>query len=412
MSEQENSRSPPSTTLPAEPSAGNTKQEQEQEAGVDTCHTGNSSSSSSSCSSAGPHTGMGNNVFSAPEENIAEAGCTQEGKEEETVSKTDQDGQAKDGPCEDTQEEVPRQQEAAVPDLKEGAVPRGSSENGDEQTSDYGTGEGEERRDDAEGEERRVDGEGEERRDNGEGEKRRDNGEGEESVEGRESHADASKECANNLDTCKGQEAQGEENTQGKSCEGNENISKNHSDEGHTVELSQVQGSGELVLHREEEGPAEAEIVLEANTDAVAECVASIMNEDHPTPPPATLDHAHLPTPAQGVIPENGAVMLEAPVVEATRDTDSEAGDSMCSEDGDHGEVCRGGGDCPHQGAEEGWEYVVDEEFNVPRRPVFNGAADHLERRSSLKRRASEEAEGKAAILFPYNSLPSLASWW
>ncbi|KAK4325616.1 hypothetical protein Pmani_003823 [Petrolisthes manimaculis] len=85
-------------------------------------------------------------------------------------------------------------------------------------------------------------------------------------------------------------------------------------------------------------------------------------------------------------------------VSEAVRgDTDSEAGDSCCSDEEHHGEACRGENGCIHRVAgdtlEQNWDYMVDEEFNVPRKPIFNGSAEQLERRSSLKRKASEEPE-------------------
>ncbi|XP_069163739.1 uncharacterized protein Axud1 isoform X6 [Procambarus clarkii] len=83
--------------------------------------------------------------------------------------------------------------------------------------------------------------------------------------------------------------------------------------------------------------------------------------------------------------------------LDAIRDTDSEAGESCYSEDQEHGDACQGENGCIHQSgvcdSEQNWDYVIDEEFNVPRRPVFNGSADQLERRSSLKRKASEEHE-------------------
>lgn len=85
-------------------------------------------------------------------------------------------------------------------------------------------------------------------------------------------------------------------------------------------------------------------------------------------------------------------------VADAIRDTDSEAGDSCCSDE-EHGEACRGENGCIHRVAgdtlDQNWDYMVDEEFNVPRKPIFNGSADQLERRSNLKRKASEEPEGK-----------------
>lgn len=84
-------------------------------------------------------------------------------------------------------------------------------------------------------------------------------------------------------------------------------------------------------------------------------------------------------------------------VADAIRDTDSEAGDSCCSDE-EHGEACRGENGCIHRVAgdalDQNWDYMVDEEFNVPRKPIFNGSADQLERRSNLKRKASEEPEG------------------
>ncbi|KAK8724884.1 hypothetical protein OTU49_010962 [Cherax quadricarinatus] len=83
--------------------------------------------------------------------------------------------------------------------------------------------------------------------------------------------------------------------------------------------------------------------------------------------------------------------------LDAIRDTDSEAGESCYSEDQEHGDACQGENGCIHQDgvcdSEQNWDYVIDEEFNVPRKPVFNGSADQLERRSSLKRKASDEHE-------------------
>lgn len=83
--------------------------------------------------------------------------------------------------------------------------------------------------------------------------------------------------------------------------------------------------------------------------------------------------------------------------LDAIRDTDSEAGESCYSEDQEHGDACQNG--CMHQDGicetEQNWDCLIDEEFNVPRKPVFNGSTDQLERRSSLKRKASEEHEGK-----------------
>lgn len=88
-------------------------------------------------------------------------------------------------------------------------------------------------------------------------------------------------------------------------------------------------------------------------------------------------------------------------VADAIRDTDSEAGDSCCSDE-EHGEACRGENGCIHRVAgdtlDQNWDYMVDEEFNVPRKPIFNGSADELERRSNLKRKASEEPEGKLQV--------------
>ncbi|XP_068204167.1 uncharacterized protein [Palaemon carinicauda] len=78
----------------------------------------------------------------------------------------------------------------------------------------------------------------------------------------------------------------------------------------------------------------------------------------------------------------------------AIRDTDSEAGDSCCSEDQD---MCEGENGCIHQdgvcNTDQNWDYLMDEEFNVPKKPILNGSAEQLERRSSLKRKATEEAE-------------------
>nr|XP_045612010.1 uncharacterized protein LOC123766738 isoform X1 [Procambarus clarkii]XP_045612011.1 uncharacterized protein LOC123766738 isoform X1 [Procambarus clarkii]XP_045612012.1 uncharacterized protein LOC123766738 isoform X1 [Procambarus clarkii]XP_045612013.1 uncharacterized protein LOC123766738 isoform X1 [Procambarus clarkii]XP_045612014.1 uncharacterized protein LOC123766738 isoform X1 [Procambarus clarkii]XP_045612015.1 uncharacterized protein LOC123766738 isoform X1 [Procambarus clarkii] len=89
--------------------------------------------------------------------------------------------------------------------------------------------------------------------------------------------------------------------------------------------------------------------------------------------------------------------------LDAIRDTDSEAGESCYSEDQEHGDACQGENGCIHQSgvcdSEQNWDYVIDEEFNVPRRPVFNGSADQLERRSSLKRKASEEHEDDAKLM-------------
>ncbi|XP_042863666.1 uncharacterized protein LOC122247994 isoform X2 [Penaeus japonicus] len=83
--------------------------------------------------------------------------------------------------------------------------------------------------------------------------------------------------------------------------------------------------------------------------------------------------------------------------LDVNRDTDSEAGESCYSEDQEQVDGCQGGNDCLHQdGAchpQQNWDYHMDEEFNVPRNPVFNGSADQLCRRSSLKRKASEEPE-------------------
>ncbi|XP_071552674.1 uncharacterized protein Axud1 isoform X2 [Panulirus ornatus] len=81
--------------------------------------------------------------------------------------------------------------------------------------------------------------------------------------------------------------------------------------------------------------------------------------------------------------------------LDTIRDTDSEAGESCYSEDQEHGDACQNG--CMHQDGicdtEQNWDCLIDEEFNVPRKPVFNGSTDQLERRSSLKRKASEEHE-------------------
>ncbi|KAK7085107.1 Cysteine/serine-rich nuclear protein N-terminus [Halocaridina rubra] len=80
--------------------------------------------------------------------------------------------------------------------------------------------------------------------------------------------------------------------------------------------------------------------------------------------------------------------------LDALRDTDSEAGDSCCSED--H-EACEGANGCLHQDGvcdtEQNWDYLMDEEFNVPKKPILNGSAEQLERRSSLKRKATEDSE-------------------
>lgn len=152
---------------------------------------------------------------------------------------------------------------------------------------------------------------------------------------------------------------------------------------------------------------------LENKSEPVEGKVTNGIAEEHPLPL-SKEPECVIPLLAQnGLEVREDAREVENLVVYPTRDTDSEAGDSVCSEDGEHGEVCRGGGNCPHQEADAGWEYVVDEEFNVPRRPVFNGASDHLERRSSLKRRASEESEGKYIdcylfVVFMTYFLPSL----
>lgn len=83
--------------------------------------------------------------------------------------------------------------------------------------------------------------------------------------------------------------------------------------------------------------------------------------------------------------------------LDINRDTDSEAGESCYSEDQEQVDGCQGGNDCLHQDGtchtQQNWDYLMDEEFNVPRNPVFNGSADQLCRRSNLKRKASEEPE-------------------
>ena len=87
--------------------------------------------------------------------------------------------------------------------------------------------------------------------------------------------------------------------------------------------------------------------------------------------------------------------------LDAIRDTDSEAGESCCSEDQD---ACEGENGCIHQDGicdtEQNWDYLIDEEFNVPKRPVLNGSAEQLERRSNLKRKAMEEPEGEWVCFF------------
>lgn len=354
MSEQENSRSPQSTTLPAEAVAGGS----EKEPGVDSSCTGGSNSAISD-------TGMGNNVFTAPEKCSGEAGYTGEGKENGTESKADSEGQAKEEVCHQTHKGLPDPQ-----DLNEREVPSGSADCEGKPTSDKGSCEEQEK--------------------NNKAEAKKSMGES-------ESQVDGSVDCANNFDNCKGKEVDGEENGLGRGSEEKEETPESLSDEKDSSDVKRVEASEEREVYREGDRLNGAEKVPETTTSGVGDFVGSNINEYKPRP--VTLANVLPSLPVQDGIQgagENGTRALEAPASDhahCIRDTDSEAGDSVCSEDGDHGEVCRGGGDCPHQGAEEGWEYVVDEEFNVPRRPVFNGSADHLERRSSLKRRASEEAE-------------------
>ncbi|XP_042203718.1 uncharacterized protein LOC121853564 isoform X2 [Homarus americanus] len=130
------------------------------------------------------------------------------------------------------------------------------------------------------------------------------------------------------------------------------------------------------------------ESVLEINDEP---CKHSILTEkDHETKVPLVCQNGQTVS-KDGV---NGGLGID---LDAIRDTDSEAGESCYSEDHDHSAACQGENGCMHQDSvsdtEQNWDYVIDEEFNVPRNPVFNGSADQLERRSSLKRKASEEPE-------------------
>ncbi|KAG0724507.1 Cysteine/serine-rich nuclear protein 2 [Chionoecetes opilio] len=339
MSEQENSRSPQSSNPPAEAAAGKT--EEEQQPGVEACGAGESSGTR-------PDTGMGNDASSAADKCIDEAVCSEEGKEESSGSEAE--GQAKAGVCDETHRGLPCPREVMLLDLKEREVPGVNVDFGGASPSDKGPCEGQQGKNKA-GAEKSV---------------------GASYEQGCESQAGGSGDCANNYDN---------------GCKDKAESPASHSQEKDPSDPSRVAGSEAVTDH----GDSGAQ---RPTTEGVSQTVGSNTTEDTPTL--ATLDNALVSVPAQNNtagVGGNGPRELEAAAMHPARDTDSEAGDSVCSEEGDHGEVCRGGGGCPHQEAEEGWEYVVDEEFNVPRRPVFNGATDHLERRSSLKRRASEEAE-------------------
>lgn len=398
MSEQENSRSPPSTTLPAGAPAGSPGHEQEPH--TDPCDAGKSGS-------AGSDAGMGNNIVFTSEKSSDEAASTEEGNEEDSGSKEPSDNPAKDKACAEANNRLPCPGEAMLLDLKESEVPR----DGAEPSADAGEGPGD------------KDAEGEDRRDSCE----------EGSGEGSGSPVGDSGYCANNSDDSRGKEGEGKESVLGNGCEGKEDTDDGSSDVKDSADYnsgeentpscnggekdtpdctsderdtahctndakdasntSTTEQNNDTPNNNEVDKPGSTNTISNSIVDRDGATVDSI--RDDKVPPP--LNNTLLPLSAPCGIPEmgqNGASELQAPTMDhVPRDTDSEAGDSVCSEDGDQ-EVCRGGGDCPHQEAEEGWEYVVDEEFNVPRRPVFNGAADHLERRSSLKRRASEDSEG------------------
>lgn len=389
MSEQENSRSPQSTVVPAGAGAENTEQKQEPQ-GAGSCP--------SESSGAGVDSGMGNNVFSSPEK-LGDKAVGSMGEGEESASKTEVDceGQVEQEKCEETQDGLLCPQEVSLPDLKESKVPRDSASPGAEPISGMGASEREAERDKAETEKSVAVSD----------------------VQDTESKAGDSRGCDSSVGECKDPPAKLEDNEQG--CEKKEETPDSKKDENDTSEPSNTEPSEVLQMQEEDKPGDKLKENNEAELDREGEAANGTTEQDRSRPAVSSEPECEVapPLPTQNgnaelredsgrgnaevredsgreiECPSVDPTRIECPPVDPTRDTDSEAGDSVCSEDGEHGEVCRGGGGCTHHEADAGWEYVVDEEFNVPRRPVFNGAADHLERRSNLKRRASEESEGK-----------------
>lgn len=363
MSEQENSRSPPCSAVLAPASAEEPRPDQEPP-GATSC--------------PGPDADMGNNIFTAPEE-AGDEGDGGKGEAEDRGSdKVDCKGSTEADVCEEAPGDLPPPPEVTLPDLKEDKVPSDSAGSEAVPDSDNGASEEKDGRDGVETEE----------------------GEVVSDVQDAKGLNGDSRGCGDAPEGCR--QTPGEEDAE-QGCEGKEEAPTSHMGESDTPEPSNIEPSEALLRGGEE--AADDSDGNETVAEETTETVNGTVEEERPSEAvPCVLECEAALAPTQNGTVEGGEEVA-APQIDPTRDTDSEAGDSVCSEDGEHGAVCRGGGGCPHQEAEAGWEYVVDEEFNVPRRPVFNGAADHLERRSSLKRRASEESEGKALRTFDEGSI-------